>query len=386
MRRLAFILVLMATAAAAQMQSAILQATATTGQPGSIQLQALLPGATAYVCTGAATSCASPGTATLYSNYAGTSQQAQPLVADANGRMLFFWAPGTYTVTITPPTGSIGSVQTYVFTVGLSTTQELSIAPVAPAAPSTVSVTNVGTTGSTTYYYWVVSKFTLGNSAPSLAAETTTSAATLSSYNYNAISWSSVTGANTYDVLRTSTSTAPTGSCNCAVATGVSGTSENDQSNSLSSYTVSTYAGNTTFNITNTAVGAAESALNFTADHGTKFSIDNIKGVTISGGAIEATNGISSSLAYADVRKYGAMCDGTTDDTTALQTGLTDSATVPLYIPAGCTLKVTSQLTYPTGAHVFGGSNQNAQAIIEPEYTVPASTTDVVLGPGSGAT
>ena len=107
-----------------------------------------------------------------------------------------------------------------------------------------------------------------------------TAAATLSQYNYDEISWPAVTGANTYDVLRTTSVTAPTGACACAVATAVSGLTTNDQSNSLSAYTVNTYAGDTTFNITNVAVGAGESKLTFAADHGAQFIVDNINGAS----------------------------------------------------------------------------------------------------------
>jgi hypothetical protein len=44
------------------------------------------------------------------------------------------------------------------------------------------------------------------------------------------------------DILRTTANQAPTGACNCAVATGVTTGSTNDQSNSLGSYTISLLA------------------------------------------------------------------------------------------------------------------------------------------------
>ena len=279
MRKL-LIIAALCCAAAAQMQRFDSQATATTGQPGSIQLQAVVPGSTVYVCTGSTAPCNSPGTASLFSDIAGTVSLAQPVTADANGRFGWYWAAGTYVITITPPVGSIGTVQSYVVTAGPTTAPEFSVTTPTPYAPSPVTATVVGTPGSTTYYYWVVSNFTIGNSAPSAAAVVKTAAATLSQYNYDQISWAAVTGANTYDVLRTTSATAPTGACACAVATAVNALTANDQSNSLSAYTVNTYAGNTTFNITNVAAGAGESKLTFAADHGTQFTVDNINGAS----------------------------------------------------------------------------------------------------------
>ncbi len=296
MRRIAFIVAMLACGCAAQLQPLNTIATAVTGQPGSIQLLAVLPGSTAYVCTGnsagtpPATPCAAPGTAAIFSDIAGTVPLAQPLVADANGKLPGYAAAANYYITYTPPSGSIGAVTTINISLGPTTAQQYSVTAIAPAAPPTVSVVPVGTTGSTTYYYWVVSNFTLGNSAPSAAASLTNAAATLSGVNYDKVTWGAVTGANSYDVLRTTTATAPTGACACAVATAVSGVTQNDQSNTLSAYTVSTWAGNTTFNVTNVASAAGESKLTFAADHGTQFAVDNLHGVTITQPNISPTS------------------------------------------------------------------------------------------------
>lgn len=269
--------------------------TAATGQPGSIQLLALLPGSTYNVCTGAAyvagvlTPCAS-ATATITSDQAGTQIIPQPAVASAaNGNVGFFIAAGTYTVTATPPAGTIGQTQSWAITPGLASTPQVSVTTAFPAAPATVTATVVGTPGSTQYHYWVVSNFTIGNSAPSASAAVTTAAATLTSYNYDQVTWTAVAGANTYDLLRTTGATAPTGACACAVATAVSGLTANDQSNSLNAYTVSTYAGDTTFHVTNAAVAGGESQLTFAADHGTQFKIDSISGAELTGINVSGT-------------------------------------------------------------------------------------------------
>jgi hypothetical protein len=52
------------------------------------------------------------------------------------------------------------------------------------------------------------------------------------------IQWAPVLGAVSYDVLRTSTPNPPSGTCNCAVATGVTGTSAIDSSEALGAYTL----------------------------------------------------------------------------------------------------------------------------------------------------
>lgn len=299
MRRLILSVLALACLAAAQLQRFDSTATAVTGQPGSIQLQAVLPGSTVYVCTGTATgatACGTPGTAALFSDIGGTVPLPQPLVADANGEWGFFAASAPLYYTVTPPLSSIGVAYTKNITLGTANAFTFSVPTPAPYAPGSVNVVPVGTTGGTTYYYWVVSDFTIGNSAPSLSAVITNAAGTLSSINYDKVTWTAATGANTYDVLRTTSATAPTGACACAVATAVNALTANDQSNSLSAYTVNTYAGNTTFNITNAAVGAGESKLTFAADHGTQFSVDNLNGASFT--TLNAQN--IESVRYAD--------------------------------------------------------------------------------------
>lgn len=120
--------------------------------------------------------------------------------------------------------------------------------------PSINSVTTSGTLGTTTYYYWVVATYAGGNSAPAGPLATSSSNATLSSTNYNIIAFtapssplSAVTG---YDLLRTTTPNVPSGACACAVSTAQAASPLNDQSNTLSAYTVSTLA-----NVTVSVVG-----------------------------------------------------------------------------------------------------------------------------------
>lgn len=108
-----------------------------------------------------------------------------------------------------------------------------------PLAVQSATVSRTGNPGNVSYYYWIVTQGIAGASSPAGPYVGYSSAATLSGSQFNTISWSVVTNAVTYDVLRTSTPIPPTGACACAVATGISGTTQTDQSNSLNAYTVS---------------------------------------------------------------------------------------------------------------------------------------------------
>jgi hypothetical protein len=67
------------------------------------------------------------------------------------------------------------------------------------------TVTNVGTPGSTSYFYRITAVAGTGESAASVERSTTTGNATLSSSNYNTITWTAVSGATNYNIYRSST-------------------------------------------------------------------------------------------------------------------------------------------------------------------------------------
>lgn len=80
----------------------------------------------------------------------------------------------------------------------------ITFAPGISAPSGTPTVTPTGTTGSTTYSYKItaVDAESYEESLGSTTGTTTTGNATLSSTNYNAVSWASVTGAGQYNVYR----------------------------------------------------------------------------------------------------------------------------------------------------------------------------------------
>ncbi len=77
--------------------------------------------------------------------------------------------------------------------------------------PSAPTVTPQGAAGSTTYTYKVVAMHRHGQTAASSAGSTATGNATLSTSNYNSVTWTAVTGATAYRIYRTVASgTSPT--------------------------------------------------------------------------------------------------------------------------------------------------------------------------------
>lgn len=107
--------------------------------------------------------------------------------------------------------------------------------------PSAPSVTPTGTAGSTTYFYWVYACNQGICSTASSSGTTTTSNATLSSSNYNLVTWTPITGAATYQLARTATNSAPSGTVSDLVGNAAACTTaictQLDTSNTLSSFT-----------------------------------------------------------------------------------------------------------------------------------------------------
>lgn len=73
--------------------------------------------------------------------------------------------------------------------------------------------------GSTVYYYWVQANFSWGKSP--LAGPASATVLSLSHNNVVSINWSPMPGATSYDVLRNTTGTTPTGTQTVAIATNL---------------------------------------------------------------------------------------------------------------------------------------------------------------------
>ncbi len=140
-------------------------------------------------------------------------------------------------------------------------TERLRVVPNLP--PVAIPVSNAqaqvsgGNPGRTVYYYWIVANFAIGSSGPS-GPFSVTGPDSLGGGNSILVSWTPPGGATSFDLLRTTTPTAPTGACNCAVTTGTTANNVTDSSNSLNAYTVTgPYSpGSLDFTLTNEPVGS----------------------------------------------------------------------------------------------------------------------------------
>jgi hypothetical protein len=112
-----------------------------------------------------------------------------------------------------------------------------------PLPPSPVaSVSVVGNPGNNAYAYYVIANYPAGASV-SVPVIATRVPATLSASNYVNVGWQALAGVTTYDVVRVTPPNVFTGSCTCAVATGLTTTSAKDIGAALSSYTESASTG-----------------------------------------------------------------------------------------------------------------------------------------------
>ena len=74
--------------------------------------------------------------------------------------------------------------------------------------------------------------------------------------------------------------------------------------------------------------------------------------------------------AVASVIDFGAVGDGTTDDTAAIQAALNASNTV--YLPAG-SYKITDKLTLPDNALMYGDDRYNSRLVVESDFNLSAT-------------
>lgn len=84
---------------------------------------------------------------------------------------------------------------------------------------------------------------------------------------------------------------------------------------------------------------------------------------------------------YGDIRRYGALVDGTTDDTTAVRNALaaTPSSGGSVYFPAGTT-KVTGAITWPAAATTL----RNIRLYGKNSQSVPAGNISIISFSGAG--
>ena len=201
--------------------------------------------------------------------------------------------------------------------------------------PITASVTVTGAPGFTSYCYWVVAVYAGGKSTPNGPLCITNSNATLSSLNYNAVaftapasSWATPTG---YDILRTTSSATPTGACACAVATAQSSSPVNDQSNSLSAYTVSTLGPVNVSVVGDNVTASSTTQAAFTVNGTTVMKLPTTGGITFPGG----TGQVTTSQPYTAFSTFPVALVGLITSTTDVAGQIWFSQ---LFIPSSTTL------------------------------------------------
>ena len=185
------------------------------------------------------------------------------------------------------------------------TTSQLNLPLFAALPPvSSAAVVLVGNPGPQAYYYWLVANYTIGATSPAGPFLAINVPNTLSASNYIKVTPVYPLGAVSVDLLRTTTPVQPSGACGCAVATAVTSGTINDQSNSLSAYTVTPFIPNNfEYSIANEVISAGVSHLierqngAFVVDLstvGSGGSVTNIAtGTGLTGGPITTTGTIS---------------------------------------------------------------------------------------------
>lgn len=115
--------------------------------------------------------------------------------------------------------------------------------PPSSVRSNTISATVSGVAGSQQYYYWVVANYPIGSTFPGGPILVRDVPDTLGGANFVTINWAGQAGATSYDVLRTTAPNYPSGTANTAVATGVVGTTQIDNSNVVAAYTLGARTG-----------------------------------------------------------------------------------------------------------------------------------------------
>lgn len=248
---------------------------------------------------------------------------------------------------------------------GVAVRGGISMAQLAQVAAPTI--TNVGTAGVTTYTYVVVAKGGTGatlNTAPASSAGTTTTGnASLSTTNYNVVTWTHVAGASSYDVYRT------VGGATQGVISNVTATHRFD--GTLPTYTLNDtgLAGDSTTAPTTNTTGAINTPSSITAGSVTAYTgtvaqlaTPSAPTITVVGAAaggsysykIVANNGSGATAGTSIASNAGTINPGAT----------TPSATNYNVITFSGVSGATSYTVYRTA----GGANQGVIATIPAVY------------------
>ena len=278
-----------------------------------------------------------------------------------------------------------------------------------PLGVSNASIQYRGNPGSNTYYYWVVVNYPYGKSSPT-GPYSITNVSTLSSNNIVSLNWTAPTGYTSFDVLRKTNDTTPSGACDCALTIASSTFNFTDQGQSLQTYTVAsaaltfpdattqTTAGVVSGTETATEIGAPLKCSDAGGDdtYTCNFapvpaSLASLAGVLLQVQVATANTGASSfapnSFTAKAIKKQGGGTDTATGDIIANSTiSLVYNATLDVWIlqssvattPTTAPGGSATQLQY-NNAGAFGGMNGTTWADATRELLFAGPTADPIL-------
>lgn len=179
-----------------------------------------------------------------------------------------------------------------------------------PDAVTSAMAVWIGDTGTNSWHYWVVAKYPGGDSLPYGPMTVTTGRplTQMGSFRYATIVWTAQPLATSYDVLRTTTATRPTGACACVISAAQSSTSLNDTGLSTSAYTVTSATGKYAsiyLDSLNSATPRLKQDLNGTVSDigsgGGSYTAGPSGALTISGGVIDITEYVPGKASAATI-------------------------------------------------------------------------------------
>lgn len=268
-----------------------------------------------------------------------------------------------------------------------------------------VSSAYTGTSGATTYYYWVVTRYPIGFIVPT-APVIVGGAAALGGGNSVALGWPAMTGASSYDVLRTTTNAAPS-SCTCAVVLATTGTTLTDNGGALSAWPPgglnSAGVAQAELQINNRDAGAPYITLAVrNAQRILNYQLGILKNGTVPSyvpsGFIQPYANQYGRLACVDsagadclnttidVLNFGAVCNGSTDDSAAFNAAIQSLAATggTVIVPRGSCLVSSSVNMNVAAVSLLLEKGAEVKGTADPLINITASNVGL-YGAGKGS-
>ena len=254
--------------------------------------------------------------------------------------------------------------------------QPLSLQVSSPASVSQVSTQYAGTGGQQQVCYFIIANYPIGQSAPSdpscvFIGDSITGAKTVR------INWNPVTGVNSYDVLKiVGSPNIPSGSCTCALTTGITLTNATDTGGALSPYTL------------NAAPAVTDSIILNNRDYNSprlqvqKYPFQIPVSVVYPDGTTQTTANITGSGTVTQVNTTAPLGGGpiTGSGTVTCSTCATGGAFVNGELILGGGLQALTSLAFGTANQVLG---MNAAGNAH-EYKTITAGANVTITPGVG--